>query len=291
MAFLAALADGREAFAALPSAALEDDLRRLVSSGRTAWPAVAHDDEDFVRHVAERVRRDVAPAEALAELHAADLYLAWACAAGDAGALGEFERRYAGQLSAALHAAGTVGATVDDTLQTLRVRLFVGDERKILEYAGRGSLIGWLRVAALRTALRLGEKDREHEPIPDGLEPDQALAPAEPELELIKQHYRADFDAAFAAALASLSSEERTLLRYYVIDRLNIAQIGTLLDVGRSTVGRRIVECRERILDATRRELAGRLGGAASAEVDSIIRLVRSQFYRSLGRVLGSGAP
>ncbi|MFP2932660.1 transcriptional regulator, partial [Pyxidicoccus sp. 3LG] len=61
---------------------LEDVLASLYAAGRQAWPEVPLAEEDFLRHLAERLPPGDDVAGALAAVHAADLYLACACARG-----------------------------------------------------------------------------------------------------------------------------------------------------------------------------------------------------------------
>jgi RNA polymerase sigma-70 factor (ECF subfamily) len=72
---------------------LEERLARALDRARAAWPGVAVDDATFVRYLAERV-----PPDRLDAVFAEDLYLACACAAGDAAAMDAFDRRHFGPL-------------------------------------------------------------------------------------------------------------------------------------------------------------------------------------------------
>ncbi len=89
------------------------------------------------------------------------------------------------------------------------------------------------------------------------------------ELSLIKVHYRSEFKAAFEAALATLSSRERNVLRLHILDGLNIEQIGTLYKAHRATVARWIAASRKKIDEGTRRALADKLKlGEGARELD-----------------------
>jgi RNA polymerase sigma-70 factor (ECF subfamily) len=112
----------------------------------------------------------------------------------------------------------------------------------------------------------------------------------DPELELIKAKYRGDFTAALRDAIADLTQEDRTMMRFYLIDQLNIAEIGELFGTSRATIGRRILGARTKVLDGTRRRLKDRLRVDGS-ELDSLIAILHSQVDLSLSRVLGGGRP
>src|SRR5439155_24705625 len=64
-----------------------------LADARAAWPDVALDEAAFVTRTAARLPAETAAEQALA-VHAADLWLAAACAAGDAKALAHFDERY-----------------------------------------------------------------------------------------------------------------------------------------------------------------------------------------------------
>jgi hypothetical protein len=64
-----------------------------------------------------------------------------------------------------------------------------------------------------------------------------------------------------------------------------------LLDMPDATVGGRVVECRQALLEATREGLRRRLHGASANEIDSVVRLAGSRFDLTLSRVLASTQP
>jgi RNA polymerase sigma-70 factor (ECF subfamily) len=270
--------------------ALEHALARMLAEGREAWPGLTVEDAAFARHVAAR-----APAggEArLAELHAADLFLACACAASDARAIEAFDRRYLSELPALLARSGVPHADAEDATQALRARLFTAPKgaraAKILEYSGRGSLAGWLRVAgtrlaanARRTVTRAARRAAEAAPPP-------GLSTVDPELLAVRRRYGPAFDAAIREGFAALSAEERTVLRLYFVDGLNIDRIGVALGLSRATVGRRMIAARACVLDTTLRVLGERLG-ATTTELESLLTVIRSTLELSLGGLIAMG--
>ncbi|HKE18065.1 MAG TPA: sigma-70 family RNA polymerase sigma factor [Kofleriaceae bacterium] len=269
---------------------LEARLTALVAAARESWPAIPVDPTRFVEHAARCVGKDRDPLVALEGLRAADLWLAHACAGGEPLALRALESGHLVAAARALARFGDARGFVADALQELRRRLLVGSPPRIAEYAGQGSLTAWIRVAAVRVAINL----RRHEARRGGdagWQDAEALAAArDPELEFVKAHYRGDFSAALRDAFDDLTADERTMLRFYLIDRLNIAEIGSIFGVGRSTVGRWIVRCRERILASMRDRLKERLQ-LTSQELDSLMGEMRSQVDLSLSQVLRSRGP
>ncbi|HEX8794262.1 MAG TPA: sigma-70 family RNA polymerase sigma factor [Polyangiaceae bacterium] len=246
----------------------------LYEEGRRAWPDIALDPEAFHRHVAERV-----PAGEGASVRGGDLYIACACASGDERALAAFDRHYLAEVPAFLARSRPSERLVEDVRQLLRERLFV--DGKIAQYSGRGTLQAWLRVVTLRVTANLRRQDRNHEELHDAL-PGTAM---DPELGVIRRRYGRQFEAALREALASLDAEDRTLLRLFYMDGLNIDRIAVVFGVSRATIGRRMIAVRQRIVDEMHRRLREAIG-ATQEELASLLRVVRSDLAMSLSVVL-----
>jgi RNA polymerase sigma-70 factor (ECF subfamily) len=82
-----------------------------------------------------------------------EIYLACACAHGDAVACRYLESNYIGdvQISAARVCGSAV--PVDEIVQRVRHKLLVGPPPALLKYTGKGPLQAWLRSVTRRTAL------------------------------------------------------------------------------------------------------------------------------------------
>jgi RNA polymerase sigma-70 factor (ECF subfamily) len=273
--------------------AVAPDLVQLIDEhharGRAAWPTVTLSVERFREHVEQRVRdRASEPAEdVVRSLPAADIYLAAACSDGDPAALTAFRDSLVPTLRPALGKLGMTAVQIDETIQRVLVMVFVGDNGppQIRGYGGRGTLRSWLRTIAVRTGRRLlgiegsavaAEDELEHLP----------AAVADPEIELLRGRHRDQVKQAFAAAFADLAERERNVLRQYHIDGLTIDQLAALYQVNRATTARWVAGARLAVITKTRQQLVEHFGVAAS-EVDSIIRLVRSQLdvsVRDMGR-------
>jgi RNA polymerase sigma-70 factor len=252
-------------------------IAAAYEEGRRAWPGVEVDPDHFELWVAERAAQGAAA-------NGPGLYLACACARRDPHAIAEFDRRYLRE-APYLARFGDRRGFVDDVLQDLRERLFVADPPRIGDYTGQGSLEGWVRVAAIRLAIDRTrrarvrpEDDLEHEPLLDA--PD-------PELAALKGEHREAFAAALAETLQTLDADDRSLLRFYLADKLTLAEIAALFKVNRTTIVRRLVDCRARILDETRRRLLSALE-LSRGEADSLMRDLRSQLDLSIHRLLES---
>jgi len=251
---------------------------------RAAWPQLTVDDALYRRAIAARVasRAGEAVDRVVRTMPAADLYLAAACAAGDAAAIAAFRDVHGPAIRQVLGRLGAPVATIDETEQRVLVMLFVGDAGppQITTYSGRGRLRSWLRSVAIRTGRRLmgvlhGGDDRE-----DDLD-ELPAAVRDPELELLRSRYATEVKVAFASALAALTERQRNVLRQYYLDELTIDQLASLYQINRATAARWVAGARLAIVTRTRELLVGELG-VASSDVDSIIRLVRSQLSVSL---------
>ena len=264
-------------------------LLELVAEGRAAWPDVAVEPVALIAFIAARLDGDGDVTGALATLRPADLYLACACAAGDRSALAAFDRHYMREVDIALARMRIGPPRSNDVKQLVRQRLFVGDggPGKIAEYAGRGDLRRWVRSVAVRTCLNDLRKGK-HEVLTDDdqLIAQHAMPGDDPEIEYMKRTYAAEFRAAFAEAMSGLGPREQTLLRYHHIDGLNIDEIGAIYRVHRVTAFRWLEKAKETLVLATLGALKTRLN-VSPKELDSVLRLIRSQIHLSLVRHLG----
>jgi RNA polymerase sigma-70 factor, ECF subfamily len=275
-----------------PLAGMPDLARQLLSmvaDGRAAWPDVVVEPGRLVAFIAARLDVDGDAAGALALLRPGDLYLACACATGDRAALAAFDRHYMREVDIALARMRIGPPRLNDVKQLVRQRLFVGDgvPGKITEYAGRGDLRRWVRSVAVRTCLNDLRKGK-HEVLTDDdqLIAQHAMPGDDPEIDYMKRTYAAEFRAAFADAMAQLGPREQTLLRYHHIDGLNIDEIGAIYRVHRVTAFRWLEKAKETLVVATLGALKTRLN-VTPKELDSVLRLIRSQVHLSLIRHLG----
>jgi RNA polymerase sigma-70 factor (ECF subfamily) len=279
----AATADDR----VVADAALELMLQSLIDRARADWPDLELDEPGFAAHVA-RALGDGDLATALGELHAADLWLAYGCSVADDAALAAFDRELLSQVGTLLVRMQLQPQLVDEVRQRLRHKLLLaspGERPRIAEYAGRGPLLAWVRVAATRAALDL-LRAAGARPAAE-LEPDDLTVgcASSPELDYLKERYRPQFKQAFQEALLGLDSEQRNVLRLHVVDGLNIDEIGALFKVHRSTVARRIASARQQVLAHARRRLRVELGLSAG-EFDSLAGVVRSELDLSVAKIL-----
>ena len=273
---------------------LDRRLWAIVAEGRAAWPDLTVDARAVVEFIGRRATAELADAE-LDGLRPADLYLACACSRQMPGALAAFDRDYMREVDVALTRMRIGQPRLSDVKQLVRQRLFVGGGTagaptgpgKIAEYAGRGDLRRWVRSVAVRTCLNELRKGRREILVDDEqLIAQHAIAADDPELEYMKRTYAHEFRTAFGEALGQLGAREQTLLRYHHVDGLNIDEIGAIYRIHRVTAFRWIEKAKELLARSTLEALRARLKLPAS-ELDSVLRMIRSQIDLSLVRHLG----
>jgi RNA polymerase sigma-70 factor (ECF subfamily) len=278
----------RAALSTVPE--LEALLEEHLAKGREDWPDVTLAPEHFLHHMARHLSPEGAPDDALRALHAADLYLACACAAGEPQALRHFERDVLAKVATRL--GQPPGVTLDEVLQVTRQRLLLGVAEtppKIAEYSGRGALGGWVRIVASRIARELRSQAGRQELLsdtPHALE--RLLSGGNPERELLQAHSRQVLTESLQAALAELTERERALLRLHHLHGLTMDRIATMYGEPRSSVARHVAQARERLLKLTHRELASRLK-LNGQELESLLGLVQSRLDLSLHRLMDQG--
>jgi RNA polymerase sigma-70 factor (ECF subfamily) len=288
--FLAAL-PGHVAEASAP-AGLGEAIASLHARGRAAWPDIDVPAAAFAAHLGGCTEPTAVAPAAIVTLVGEDLYLACACARGEPVAQAAFARRYAEVIRAAVRRIDGARGQRDDASQLVLDRLLVaapGDTPRIASYSGRAELAAFVRVVATRQALTLVRGDVARDQIGD-----EALASLDdgaddPELRYLKQHYQAQFKAAFEIALGRLSPADRALLRYQIVDGLGLDQIAAIVGKPRSTMGRHVLAARANLIDETRAELRRQLRIDAG-ELASVLRLVQSSLDVSVRRLLGEDA-
>ena len=228
---------------------------------------------------------------ALATRHLEDLYLAYGCGAQDPGALATLERDVWPRVEQAYVGLRLAPAVRHDLLQALRADMIVGADGspRIAKYDGRGPLVAWLRVCAVRLAQHQLRHPPRTTPFDDQRLAEVAPGVPDPELRLLRQRCAGDFQAAFAAALSDLSPRERNLLRHQVVAGLGIDQIAAIYHVHRATAARQLHQARARLVAKTRERLRAALR-LDTAELESLLRLVESAVEVTVSRLL-RGAP
>ncbi len=265
------------------------ELAEAIRVAREAWSGVELPPAAFAQWLSERLR----PGQAVGTLRTSDLYLACGCAAGDQRALRYFEEEILSTVDAALRRLGISGETIDETKQLLRRRLFIGEDGappRITDYSGRGELRSWVRVVAVRAALRSHRRPKGQVDVDSSVIRAVASPRGDLELDYLKRHYAAEFERALRDALAQLTARDRNVLRYYYAERLSIDAIGTVYRTHRATAARWVRRAVDALVDSTRRLMTARLS-ASGSDVSSIMRLIQSELEPALRAVLLEAPP
>jgi RNA polymerase sigma-70 factor, ECF subfamily len=273
--------------------AVEVALAELYASGQRAFPDVGLAALDLAVHAGARARVDRGALEAIRGLRAADLFLACGCVHGLPAAHRAFDRAFLGKLPLYLRGLRLSHDVVEEARRALLERLFLpaaGRPPRIAQYSGRGALEGWVRVAAVRTALNLIEARKGADP--GGGE--AALARAvdrgdDPELRFLKERYRAPFAAAFREALEAAPRRARALLHFTFVEGLTPERVARIYKVHRTTAMRWIDAARADVLADTRARLGAQYH-LTPAECDGVFQMVESRLDLTLGSLLESAA-
>jgi RNA polymerase sigma-70 factor (ECF subfamily) len=272
----------------LASLDLEPPLTRALDEARLAFPTLPLDPDGFALHVAEHLPGAAEAPAFFATLHAADLYLAYACSQRVEPALRELDRVHLARLPHRIAAMDPSPDFIDEVRQRLRERLLVGTRPRIVDYTGQGSLEAWVRVAATRLALNLVRSRRRElaarlRGASDG-EATALPAPSEP----LDTRLRGQLEEAFRVALRQLDPEERRLLRRYYVERTSQEELARHAGIGRTTVIRQLAASRARVLQLTHHELQRRVPALTTSARESLFRALRSHMQVDLLSALRS---
>jgi RNA polymerase sigma-70 factor, ECF subfamily len=194
-----------------------------------------------------------------------ELALARACAAGNDAAWDVFLGRYREKLYDAARSIAPSESMARELADSLYAELFGTETRdgrrmsKLIYYAGRGSLEGWLRMVLAqeyvnfyRSQRRLVSLEEQAEAGMQFRAPNSAAMPVEsaapdPRLE-----------AATDEALAALPAEDRFVLASCYLDGRTLAETARMLGVHESTVSRRLAKITKSLSKAILKGLLSR---------------------------------
>jgi len=268
-------------------------LRGMFEMGARAWPALHVSAEAFTRHIARVVPESSTPEAGHAELHAASLYLACACREQVPGAAEAFIALHGRDIDAALRGRRVPADARGELRQEILDKLLVdqpGRRARIGEYAGRGPLASWVRVAATRSALNFFARRSRDRLVPGAADGAADRSAPDPELAFLKSHYRREVTQALKDALAELPADERDALRLHFVDGLSIDRIAEVHGVHRATAARWMARGREALLRRIH-ALLGRRLDLEQSDVDSLVGLVRSQLDATVSSLFRRTAP
>jgi RNA polymerase sigma-70 factor (ECF subfamily) len=230
----------------------------------------------------------------IASLHAEDLALACACAAGHGAAWDHFVLTYRPEMYRAARAIA--GESVARELaDSLYAELFGltgtdGSRRSLLTYYhGRSRLGTWLRsvlaqrhVDGIRAARRLTSLDD-----PDGGTPEPVATAAAVEPDAAARMRVAA--TCISVALAGLDAPSRLRLAYYYVHGLTLAEAGRLFGEHEATASRKLEKARTALRGLIETALAAR--GVRVEDVDSWGDVATQAWDAALAEALGVAAP
>jgi RNA polymerase sigma-70 factor (ECF subfamily) len=267
--------------------ALARKLDEALAAARAEWPAISVDPVAWIRALAPHAPLPLSAENPLGSVLVADHYVAFACGNGDPAAVAACDAILVREAGFAATGTRMHVSIRDEASQIVRELLLSPRTDRapaIRDYAARGPLRSWIRVAVSREMVRLAKAQNRSEPLEEHLIAAPGYA-QDPVLEELKTKYRTELANAFRAALGELPARERTLLRYQLIDGLSIDEIGAIYRVHRATAARWIAKIREDLVESTRTRMAAALG-VDTEEAASIVRLVQSQLDVSVIRHL-----
>lgn len=209
-----------------------------------------------------------------------ELYLACACAHGDAAACRYLESNYIGDVRASAARVCGSAFSADEIVQRVRHKLLVGPHPGLLKYTGRGSLQAWLRSVARRTAL---DALRALKSEPDGdASRVGAIDESSIESRIDRGRFLKAFESSLARAFAQLPARDRNLLRMHYASGVGIDALGRAYGVHRATVARWIARIRQDVFGAVKAELTGQQGGLSADEFEGVLRLMQGRLELAL---------
>ena len=202
-------------------------------------------------------------------------------------AVAMFARTYLAAIDDDLKRFRAAGVLADDVRRELEDTLLLGQggsRPRIAQYEGRGPLRRFVATAARNAALSL-LRHRSHKANVDvDAIGSQLASPLESPRRLASNHDAAVRDA-LRACLSALDRRQRIIVRLHLSQGVALTQIARMLGVHQSTVSRALDGALHQLYAGIRRELR-EVHGLEGAEVESVVRDVRSNLDLSLSRVL-----
>jgi len=225
----------------------------------------------------------------LLTLRVEELAIARACAAGHNAAWEMFLTRYREKLYQSALRIAREDSAARDLADTLYAELYGTSTRegervsKLASFTGRGSLEGWLRTVLAQEFVNRYRRTRRLVSLDEEGEEGAQFAAPEPEPVLSPD---ARLESATDAALAALSSEERTVLSAYFLDGRTLAEVARMLGVHESTISRKVDKLakslRKKILSNMMQQGMARRQAEEALDVD--VRDLRVDIRRSLAQ-------
>jgi RNA polymerase sigma-70 factor, ECF subfamily len=270
--------------------ALAAALERALQVAQGAWPNLAVPPGMLVERLAECVRGEGPDfVTALDNVAAADVYHCCGCLLELPAALEQLERAHLASVPAFIAHLERPPDFADEVCQVVRQKLLVPEGSsppRLTAYLGHGPLHSWIAVVTQRAALDLLRKQNRMPAMTDSALERYLSNSADPDLMLVKARLRTLFEEALRASLARLTIREQAALRLTLVAGFTLERVGIMYGVNASTVSRWLARARETLLAEIQSFLKERRN-LDPAELESMVRLVRSQVDVSLSSFLG----
>jgi RNA polymerase sigma-70 factor (ECF subfamily) len=213
-------------------------------------------------------------------LRADDLCLVVACERGDERAWDDLINSFRATVASAARTASANEGAAEELAQSVWAELYGlrasasgAAQGKLAYYSGCGSLGGWLRAVVSQLAVdrhrkssRLVQTEEDadfdrlsHEP-QAGEDGFQVAAAPDPEAALASAESNRALRDALARSLASLSAEDRLLVKLYYFDGLRLREAGAVLGVHEATASRRLTRLHAEVRGRVEKILTAELG-------------------------------
>lgn len=156
--------------------------------------------------------------------------------------------------------------------------------RKLLSYAGEGALAHFVATTAARLFAMEQRSEASRQAREQAFGPAVAPGPASAERQLARKQQAQLFERAFTAALDTLSTKDRALLRLNLVEGVTQEKLAQAHGVSRNTMMRWLLDARAALAAATRAGLAQDV--TDDSAVDPLLRSLASDVDVSLDRLL-----
>jgi RNA polymerase sigma-70 factor (ECF subfamily) len=274
----------------MESGDLSERVGRAVEAAEAEWPGWRLPREVFAKRliaIIEVSGKD--PGDALSSLRLGDLYLALGCAHRVPGAMKAFASKHLSRLAECLGGFKDPQTLADDVRRELEDTLLLGRKGsppRIGQYTGHGPLNRYVAAAARNAALTLMRQRGQERRLGGDEDTGLVVSPPASAKELVTSRHDAAIRDAVRTSLSKLDRRQRTIVRLHLSQGVTLTQIARMLHVHQTTVSRALDDALERMYSDIRRRLREE-HGLDDAEMESIVRDMRSHVDLSLSRVLG----
>jgi RNA polymerase sigma-70 factor, ECF subfamily len=279
-----------QAYAPATPIDLDARLAALHARGAAAHPGLQLEAAAFARHLA------VCGADLgsdLGMLHVEDLFLVCAALAREVPAIEALRQAHDGVIRGYLRRIEATTAEREEIQRNIWDLLLMGDDGaapKLASYSGKGQLAGFIGISAQRIAVTSFRRSAAQKRALARARDEAIVSCGDPEMAIIKDRYRGQFEDAVRDAVAVLDDRERMIMRMLVVDGHTLDRIAEVYGVNQSYVSRWLAKARLKVVAEARRLLRERLN-VSESEFESLANLVLSQVDLSVSQVLNRVSP